>query len=205
MGWGGGRPDAAGNATTRQATRQATPPRGRQRGRQHRNAAGNAAGNAATIKKGAASGRATKWGGAAFGRAPPFCISFFIFAALSVALPVALPVVWWRCLLRCLPRGGVACRVAESVVALPAKAGRPPTPPQQVSQVVPSLFPKFRLFKLRNAHFCKKHKNRANLASGPRKSDSTRREAFNAPNESSVAALGASLVTKQAGRVPQHD
>ena len=35
--------------------------------------------------------------------------------------------------------------------------------------------------------------------------DRTRREAFNAPNESSVAALGASLVTKQAGRVPQHD
>ena len=30
-------------------------------------------------------------------------------------------------------------------------------------------------------------------------------EEFNAPNESSVAAMGASLVTKQAGRVPQHD
>ena len=35
--------------------------------------------------------------------------------------------------------------------------------------------------------------------------DRARRGAFNAPNESSVAALGASLVTKQAGRVPQDD
>ena len=42
-------------------------------------------------------------------------------------------------------------------------------------------------------------------ASGPGGNDRTRREAFNAPNESSVAALGASLVTKQAGRLPQHD
>ena len=50
-----------------------------------------------------------------------------------------------------------------------------------------------------------KHKNRATLASGPRKSDSTRREDSDSVNESSVAALGASLVTKQAGRVPQHD
>ena len=51
-------------------------------------------------------------GGAAEGGAPHFvarpeAAPFFIFAALSVALPVALPVVWWRCLLRCLPRGGV--------------------------------------------------------------------------------------------------
>ena len=51
----------------------------------------------------------------------------------------------------------------------------------------------------------KKHKNIANLASGPPKSDSTRREDSDSVNESSVAALGASLVTKQAGRVPQHD
>ena len=29
-------------------------------------------------------------------------------------------------------------------------------------------------------------------------------EAFDTPNESSVAILGALLVTKQAGRVPQH-
>ena len=58
---------------------------------------------------------------------------------------------------------------------------------------------------LANPRKNEKHKNRANLASGPRKSDSTRREAFDRPNESSVAALGASLVTKQAGRVPQHD
>ena len=42
-------------------------------------------------------------------------------------------------------------------------------------------------------------------APGPGGNDRTRREAFNAPNETSVAALGASLVTKQAGRVPQHD
>ena len=40
---------------------------------------------------------------------------------------------------------------------------------------------------------------------GPGGNDRTRREAFNVPNESSVAALGASLVTKQAGRLPQHD
>ena len=39
-----------------------------------------------------------------------------------------------------------------------------------------------------------KHKNRANLASGPRGIDRSRREVFNAPNERSVAALGASLV-----------
>ena len=52
--------------------------------------------------------------------------------------------------------------------------------------------------------FAKQLKNIANLASGPRGTDSTRREAFDTPNESSVAALGASLVTKQAGRVPQH-
>ena len=51
----------------------------------------------------------------------------------------------------------------------------------------------------------KNKKKRVSLASGPRGIDRSRREAFNAPNESSVAALGASLVTKQAGRVPQHD
>ena len=42
-------------------------------------------------------------------------------------------------------------------------------------------------------------------APGPGGIDKTRREVFNAPNESSEAALGASLVTKQVGRVPQHD
>ena len=50
-------------------------------------------------------------------------------------------------------------------------------------------------------HFSEKHKNRTNLGSGPRGNDRTRREAFDTPNESSVAALGASLVTKQAGGV----
>ena len=108
---GGGRPAFAGNATTRQATRQATPPRGRQRSRQRHHTTGNATGdatdNAAKIKKGAASGRATKWGGAAFGH----------------------------------------------------------------------------------------HENMIDLDE----------RIFVPPNESSVAALGASLVTKQAGRVPQHD
>ena len=43
-----------------------------------------------------------------------------------------------------------------------------------------------------------KCKNRANLASGRRGIDRSRREDFFPPNESSVAALGASLVTKQA-------
>ena len=51
----------------------------------------------------------------------------------------------------------------------------------------------------------KKHNNRANLASGRRGIDRSRREDSDSINESSVAALGASLVTKQAGRVPQHD
>ena len=155
--WGGvgGRPAFAGNATTLSATRQATPPRGRQRSRQRHhttgNATGNATDNAAKIKK------EIQNGGARPKAAPPhFVAPFFIFAALSVALPVALPVVWWRCLLRCRERGGVACRVAESVVALPAKASRPPTPPEQVSQVVPSLFPKIRFFESRNHIFAKK-------------------------------------------------
>ena len=50
-----------------------------------------------------------------------------------------------------------------------------------------------------------KHTKSKEQAPGPGGSDRTRREAFNAPNESSVAARGVSLVTKQAGRVPQHD
>ena len=51
--------------------------------------------------------------------------------------------------------------------------------------------------------FAKQHKIKAILTSGPRGIDRTRREAFDTPNESSVAALGASLVTKQARRVPE--
>ena len=67
-------------------------------------------------------------------------------------------------------------------------------------------FQKIDFVKSQKEHFSeKKHKNRANLASGRGGNDSTRREALDAPNESSAAALGASLVTKQAGRVPQHD
>ena len=167
MGWGGrtaglrrqrhhAAGNAAGNATTRQATQQTTPPHDRQRNRQRNR-------QRSKDKKGN-----TKWGGAAEGCAPPFCSAaggralFYlcrvvccVVCCVSV-LPVALPVVWWRCLLRCLPRGGVACRVAESVVALPAKAGRPPTPPQQVSQVVPSLFRKNRLFKIAKGAFLRK-------------------------------------------------
>ena len=50
----------------------------------------------------------------------------------------------------------------------------------------------------------KQRKNRANLASGVPKSESTRNFTQDTPNQSPVAALGASLVTKQAGRVPQH-
>ena len=60
-------------------------------------------------------------------------------------------------------------------------------------------------FGTRGVQTKKTSNNGANLASGPRGNDRTRREAFDTPNESSVAALGASLVTKQAGRVPQHD
>ena len=50
--------------------------------------------------------------------------SFFIVAALPAALPAA-----FLCFLpRCLPRGGVAWRVACRVVALPAASGRPSVP-----------------------------------------------------------------------------
>ena len=66
-------------------------------------------------------------------------------------------------------------------------------------------FKKLTFLNRKRSSFVKTHENRANFASGPRKSDSTRREDSDSVNESSVAALGASLVTKQAGRVPQHD
>ena len=53
--------------------------------------------------------------------------------------------------------------------------------------------------------FAKQRKKSKKQAPGPGGNDRTRREVFNASDESSVAALEASLVTKQAGRVPQHD
>ena len=113
--------NAAGNATTRQATQQTTPPHDRQRNRQRNR-------QRSKDKKGN-----TKWGGAAEGRAPPFCSAAggrALFYSCRVAcrvacrvpvLPAALPAAWWRCLPRCLPRGGVACCVRPSA---------PPTPPQ---------------------------------------------------------------------------
>ena len=73
-------------------------------------------------------------------------------------------------------------------------------------KVVPCAdFKKSTFLNRKRTIFAKKNKNRENLASGPRKSDRSRREDSDSVNESSVAALGASLVTKQAGRVPQHD
>ena len=67
------------------------------------------------------------------------------------------------------------------------------------------LFRFFIFLKSLNSYFCPKTQKTKRQAPGPGGNDRTRREAFNAPNESSVAALGASLVTKQAGRVPQRD
>ena len=148
-----------GDATTLSATRQETPPRGRQRSRQRHhttgNATGNATDNAAKIKKGAASGRATKWGGRGLRPRPP--IMYFLFylccvvlSALSaallccllrcllrfcvaccvacrvVALSAALPRAWWRCLPRCRERGGVACEGRPS--AHPTPTGIPGSP-----------------------------------------------------------------------------
>ena len=55
------------------------------------------------------------------------------------------------------------------------------------------------VFKISKGTFSqKKRQNRAKLASGPRGIYRSRREDLFPPNESSVAALGASLVTKQA-------
>ena len=58
---------------------------------------------------------------------------------------------------------------------------------------------------LKNRRFLENAKIERLLASGPGGIDRTRREELIAPNESSVGALGASLVTKKAGRVSQHD
>ena len=61
------------------------------------------------------------------------------------------------------------------------------------------------IFTREMLYICKEYKNTKKQASGPGGNDRTQRDAFNEPNESSVAALGASLVPKQAGRVPRHD
>ena len=82
-------------------------------------------------------------------------------------------------------------------------------------QVVPArisqnyLFPtnKTTFFKSQKLCFWKqmqKQQNRANLASGVPQSEYTRKLDTGTAIESSVAIMGASLVTKQAGRVPQH-
>ena len=73
-------------------------------------------------------------------------------------------------------------------------------------QVVPCAdFKKSTFLNRKRNIFVKKHKNRANLVSGVPKSESTRNSMQDTPNESSGVALGASLVTKQACRLPQHD
>ena len=64
-------------------------------------------------------------------------------------------------------------------------------------------------FKIAKAVFLhtktKKHKNIMNLASGCSNSVSTRNLVPARPNVSSVAMMAKEMVTKQAGRVPQHD
>ena len=63
----------------------------------------------------------------------------------------------------------------------------------------------FDLLKSQKERFTKMCKTRANLTSGPGGIERTRHEALISKNESAVAALGASMVTKQAGCVPQRD